>query len=125
MQWLWFFLPDEALVLVIVLIGLGLMVGLLRGRAAGRLLGGIVLLLLLTPFIEMIVAELPWWIILLLLVAIGWAMLRAFVGFVLGAGAADEMIGTLAADVVRAAFRWGFFLLTLPFRFLGWMLRRV
>ncbi len=125
MQWLWLFLPDEALVLVIVLIGMGLMVGFLRPRSAGQLLGGIVLMLLLAPFIESFVSSLPWWVNLLLLFGIGWAVIRGLSRFVLGARAADHMVGTLAADVVRALFRAVFFALALPFRFIGWMLRRV
>jgi hypothetical protein len=113
MQWLWLFLPDEALVLVVALIGLGLIVGFLRPRSAGQLLGGIVLMLLLGPFIEGFVSSLPW------------AVVRALSRFVLGGRAADHMAGILAADGVRWLFRSVFFVLTLPFRFIGWMFRRV
>jgi uncharacterized membrane protein YkgB len=125
MQWLWLFIPDEALVLIIVLIGLGLMVGFLRPRSAGRLLGGIVLMLLLAPFVESIISSFPWWVNLLLLLGFGWAVIRGLSRLVLGARAADHMTGILAADVVRGLFRAAFFALTLPFRLIGWMLRRV
>lgn len=125
MQWLWLLIPDEALVLVIMLIGLGLMVGLLRPRSAGRLVGGVVLMLLLTPFVESFVSSLPWWVNLLLLAGFGWAIIRGLSRLVLGARAADHMTGTLAADGVRALFRAAFFVLTLPFRLIGWVLRRV
>jgi hypothetical protein len=125
MQWLWLFLPDEALVLVIALIGLVLMVGVLRPRSAGQLLGGIVVMLLLGPFIESFVSSLPWWFNLVLLLGIGWAAIRALSRFVLGGRAADHMVGILAADGVRWLFRCVFVVLALPFRFIGWMLRRV
>ena len=123
MQWLWMFLPDEAMPLIIALIGLGLMVGLLRLRSAGQLLGGLVLMLLLTPFIESFVSSLPPWVNLLLLVWIGWAMIQAAIRFILGPMAAGHMVGILAADVVRFGFRAVFFVLALPFRALGWLLR--
>jgi hypothetical protein len=125
MQFLWLFLPDEFLVLVIALIGLAVMVGLVRLRTAGIFLGSIVLMLLLTPFIESFMSSLPWWLNFLIVAGIGWAVVRGFFRLVLGAGAADEMVGTLAADVVRATFRGAFFLLFFPFRFIGWLLRRI
>lgn len=48
MQFLWLFLPDEFLVLVIALVGLAVMIRLVRLRTAGIFLGSIVLMLLLT-----------------------------------------------------------------------------
>jgi hypothetical protein len=125
MQWLMFFIPDEALVLVIALIGLGLIVGFLRPRSAGRLLGGVVLMLLLAPLVESFIAALPWWVNLLLLFGVGWSLIRGLSRLVLGGRAADHMVGILAADAVRALFRTVFFALTLPFRFIGWISRRV
>ncbi|MGB7720287.1 MAG: hypothetical protein WBL65_10335 [Bryobacteraceae bacterium] len=125
MQWLLMFLPDEAMVLVIAVIGLGLMVGILRLRSAGQILAGLVLMLLLSPFIESFISSLPSWVNLLLLLGIGWALVRAMFRFILGPRAADHMIGILAADVIRGLFRAVWFALTLPFRFIGWMLRRV
>ena len=125
MQRLLMFLPDEAIVLIIALIGLGVMVGILRLRSAGQILMGLVLMLLLSPFIESLISSLPSWVNLLLLIAIGWALVRATFRFMLGPRAADHMVGILAADVVRGVFRAVLFTLTLPFRFIGWMLGRV
>jgi hypothetical protein len=82
-------------------------------------------MLLLGPFIEGFVSSLPWWLNLLLLLGLGWAVVRALSRFVLGGRAADHMAGILAADGVRWLFRSVFFVLTLPFRFIGWMFRRV
>jgi len=125
MQFLWLFLPDEFLVLVIALVGLAVMVRLVRLRTAGIFLGSIVLMLLLTPFIDSFMSSLPWWLNLLVLAAICWAVVRGFFRLVLGAGAADEMIGNLAAGLVRATFRGTFFLLFFPFRIVGWLFRRI
>ena len=125
MRWLWLFLPDEALVLVIALIGFGLIVGLLQPRSAGQILGSIVLMILLTPFVENLVVWLPAWVTLLLLAGIVLAIIRGFFSLVLGSRAADNMVGSLAADVVRAAFRGVFFMFTLPLRFIGWMSWRI
>lgn len=124
MRFLWL-IPDEFLVLLIALAGLGVMFGLVRIRAVGSLVSGTVLMLLLTPFIESFMATLPWWLNLLLLVGLGWTLIRGFFRFVLGRGAADEMFGTLAADVVRAVLRGAFLTLLSPFRIIGWLLRRV
>lgn len=125
MQWLLMFLPDQAMVLVIAAIGLALMIGVLRLRSAGQILTGLILTLLLSPFIESFISLMPTWINLLLLLGIGWELVRALFDFVLGPRAADHMIGILAADVIRGLFRTVWLALTLPFRFLGWVLRRV
>jgi hypothetical protein len=120
MQLLWFFLPDEALVLVIAGIGLLLMLRVISGRAALGLLGAVVLLLLASPFIDALMDALPGWLVLLLLAAILLWLFRVACGLFLGQRAADHMVGILAADTARLFFR----LLLLPFRILGWALRR-
>lgn len=125
MQVLLAFLPSEFIPVLIVVIGLGIMVGLVRFRAAAGVIGGIILLLLLSPFVETFVASLPWWLGLLILAGIGWALIRGLLRLVLGAGAADEMIGSLAAAAVLGGFRSLFFLLFLPFRLVGWFFRRI
>jgi hypothetical protein len=123
MNWIVALLPDQALVLVIALIGLALICGLITGRRAGSLLGGIVLLVLLSPFIEALVAALPWWLLLGLLLVCGLSLLRALSGLLIGAHATSHMVGILAADVVRFGFRAVFLTVTLPFRMLGWLFR--
>lgn len=125
MQVLLAFLPSEFIPVLIVVIGLGIMVGLVRFRAAAGVIGGIILLLLLSPFVETFVASLPWWLSLLILAGIGWVLIRGLLRLVLGAGAADEMIGSLAAAAVLGGFRGLFFLLFLPFRLVGWFFRRI
>jgi hypothetical protein len=121
MRWsvLWTFLPDEALPLLIVGIGLAIILGLLRGRAA---LGLLVLLLLapvLGAVVEPLLAQLPPWVTVLLLAFVGLAILRRLAALFLGPRAADTMVGALAADVVRLAVR----LLLLPLLIVGWTVR--
>ena len=113
-------LPSEFMVLGIVLIGFGLMVGLISGRRAATLLGFIVLLLLLGPFVDSLLDVLfdraPWWLLLLLGIILLFSLLRAVSHFLIGRRAADHMVGSLAADLVRFGFRMVFGLITLPFR---------
>lgn len=116
MQNLIYLLPDEFLVLIIAGAGLLLMVRLISGGAAARIIGGVMLVSILIPLVPLILDALPWWFnLLLVLSALMW-LLRTVSSFVLGARAADHMVGILAADVVRFVF-W---LLLVPFR----MLRR-
>lgn len=125
MSWILGLLPDGAMVLVIMAIGFALMCGLLRPKRAFTMLGGLVLMLVLSPFISALVEALPFWLLAILLLLFGLSLLRALSNFVIGPGATDEMVGTLAADVVRSGVRAAFFILTLPFRAIGWLLRGV
>jgi hypothetical protein len=125
MRTLWLWLPDEALALVIIGIGLALIIGLIRGRAAMGLLGTVVLVLLAGPFIDALLDTLPGWMLFLLLLFVAVALFRGALSLLLGARAADEAVGNLAADVIRVGFRLLFLLLFLPFRILWWAFRRV
>jgi hypothetical protein len=118
---LWTFLPDEALPLLIVGVGLALMLGLISGRAALGLLGLLLLFPLLTPLVEALLGELPPWISLVILALIALAILRGLAALLLGARAADTMVGNLAADLVRLVVR----LLLLPLRMGRWVVRMV
>ncbi len=102
--------PEELLVHVLVLAGILTILGLKR-LASGLILFVISMAFLpvFEPFIEAIVAMLPDWALILVLVVVGLALLRVVAGLFLGQRASDQMVGTLAADVVR-------FLLLLPFR---------
>jgi len=124
MNTLWWLLPDEAMPLVIVGIGLALILGLIRGRAATGLLGAVILLSLAGPFIDALLGTLPGWLLLLVLLFVAVALFRSALSLLLGARAADEAVGNLAADVIRAGFRLLFLLLFLPFRILWWAFRR-
>lgn len=118
MSLLWMLLPDGALLLVVVGIGLATILGLLRGGAAFSLLGVVLLFALLGPFVEGIVegvaGTLPPWMSLALLVVVGLVLLRGVAALVIGRRASDHMVGILAADLVRLAV----VLVLFPFRLL-------
>jgi hypothetical protein len=124
MSLLWALIPDEALILVIAAIGIGLILRIISGRTAVSLIGGIALMVLLAPFVEALFASLPWWLTLLLFAGLVLSVLRGLSSVVLGERASDHMVGTLASDVVRFCFVGFFQLLFMPFRLIGWLFRR-
>lgn len=124
MRTLLFWLPDEAMVLVVAAIGVALIIGFVSRRAALGLLGTVVLVLLAGPFIDALLALLPGWLLLFVLLFAAAALFRGALSLLLGARAADEAVGVLAAEVIRAGFRLVFLCLSLPFRLLWWAFRR-
>ncbi len=122
MRWgaLWMLMPDAAMPLVVLGVGLAVLFGFLRGRAALALLFGLLVLpILLAPFVETAMAELPAWISLAVLLLLLLAILRGVAALLIGRAAAAEMVGHIAAQAVIALFalpfrmvRWGFRLLT-------------
>ncbi len=121
-------LPNEFMVLGIVLIGFGLMVGLITLRRAAALLGFVIVLMVTGPFVDALLDTIhdlvPWWLLLPLGVLLVFSLLGALSRMLIGRRAADHMVGTLAADVVRFGFRMLFGLVALPFRLLFGGLRR-
>lgn len=117
-----FWLPDEAAVLVIAGIGMGLMVGLITPGTAFRSLGLVCLFLALSPIVGSIVDLIPtlWLVPLLALVAL--SMSRSLMSMLIGRGATDHMVGSLAASAVRAAFACLFLPFRLAFALLRWSL---
>ncbi len=112
MGWIWMLVPDEALPLLVMGVGLALVLGLLNGRAALGLLGFLLLVPLLALFVETVLGELPPWVSLVLLAFLVLSLLRGLFALLLGSRAADTMVGSLAADLVRLVVR----LLLLPLR---------
>jgi len=109
---LWFILPDEAVLLVLVVGGLLVICRLVSVRAV---LGVVVLMTMvpvLAPLIEEVFAALPGWLALGLLAVMGFWGLQMVATFVLGRSTAEHMVGTLAADLVRLLVRAALF----PFR---------
>ena len=115
---LWW-VPDSFMIVPVVLIALGLIVGLIRPRRAGTLIGLVVFVLLSGPFIDALLAFiwsiLPLWLILLaipfLLLWLAMAISRFFLG-----AAADTMVGYLAARTVLWTGRQFVRAVTFPFR---------
>jgi len=118
---LWWLLPDEAMPLVIVGIGLAMILGLIAGRAAMGLLAILLITPLFAPFIEAAIASLPPWLALLILASIVLAFLRGVASLFLGRAAAAHMTGSLAADLVRFTVLACF----LPLRIVAWLVRRI
>jgi hypothetical protein len=118
---LWMLLPDSALPLVIVGIGLALMVGLLNRSVAFGILGLILAFAILGPIVEGVMGELPPWVGLIILAVVILAILRGVASLALGSRAADHMVGILAADLVRLAVQ----ILIFPFRALVGLVRLV
>jgi hypothetical protein len=110
------FLPDQAMVLVFAGVGLALIVGLISRRAAFNVIGCVVLLLVLSPFIEALIDGLPTWILLCLIGWVGLALMRAASNLLLGRRSTNHMVGILAADVVRGLFQIAFAPLRWVFR---------
>jgi hypothetical protein len=121
MSWLWFFLPDEALPLIVVGLGIALILGILTGRTMLGILGLVLLFPILSPFVESAMGSLPPWIALLILVIVGLSILRGLAALFIGQRAADTMTGNLAADVVRLIVMCLF----LPFRLVGSIFRSI
>lgn len=121
MRWgtLWMLLPDEALLLLMVGVGIALILGLLTGRTAIGVLALLILFPILAPFVEALFGTLPAWVSLLILVIVGLSILRGLASLFIGGRAADHMTGILAADVVRLIV----LCLFLPFRLVGWIFR--
>ena len=110
----WWLVPDSALPLVIAIAGLGLITGLIpRGTAFG-ILGIVIAIALLSPFVGVLVDALPLWVVVLLAMFLGLSFCRAVLDALIGRRAAAHTVGVLAADVIRLLFR----LLFLPVRLL-------
>jgi len=124
MNFLWALIPDQAFILVIAAVALGLIIRVVSPKYAMTVVGGIILMVLAEPFVEALFSWLPWWLVILVLGFTLLSMVRGLFNLGLGTRATDHMVGILAADVVRVSFRSIFRLLFFPFRLIGWLLRR-
>lgn len=109
MSWPLWFLPSEALPLVLV----GGAILVILGVMSPSKVLGLVLVLVLVPLlipavVELAVSVLPWWLLGLLAFALAVSLIRSLSSLVLGSRAADEMVGNLAASAVRAMLQMVF-----------------
>lgn len=112
------FMPDEASLPLLVIAGILTIMGLKRLAGSLALFVLVIAFLpLFQPFMEALIAALPGWAVVVLLVGLGFALLRVFTALIFGKGVSDQMLGTLLADLVR-------FLILLPFRGFRALLRR-
>lgn len=95
----WLAVPDQALPILVVVSIVMILFGF--GRAGVGLLITTLLMPILSPIVETLMSELPPWVSLVVLIVIALAVLRGILSVLIGKGAADHAIGTLAADVIR------------------------
>jgi hypothetical protein len=112
-------LSSQILQLGILLAGFTLMLGVLRIKAALGFIVVLVLVFLLAPSFAPSVKELPIWVLLPVLALVAIARLQGIVGLFLGRAAANEMAGSLAADLVRLAVM----VLLCPLWIVRWLFR--
>jgi hypothetical protein len=97
---LWWFVPDEALPLILIGGAILVILGVLRPNRVIAIVLGLAFLPLLGPIVDGLFVVLPWWIIVPVLVIIAISMFRGIAALFIGNEAADHMVGTLAAAVV-------------------------
>lgn len=114
---LYWLLPDEFLPVLVVVCGIGLVVGLLRPRSAGAIVGTVVLILLIGPFVESLFAALPLWVSLAVLSVFVLSISRRLLGSLLGEHAAGHVIGTLFLWSLKTLFKVAW----LPVRGVAWL----
>lgn len=106
------FILDEAFIVVIVLLGFALILRILSRQVVFGLLGTIILIALLAPFIEALFDNLPLWLVLTIAFIFFLSIGRTIVALLFGKGATDHFVGSIM---------YGIF--TMPFRFIGYILR--
>lgn len=116
-------LANAALPLVIVVIGFSLMVRLISGRSALALVGGLAMSLVAFPFLVSLISSLPWWLATLIVVIVIMSLLRYTIRLLFGRAVADHVTGELVADGVRLLFKAALWLLLIPFRIIGSILK--
>ena len=109
----------EAVPFLLIVMGLLVILGAIRPQRVIMLIVIVLFMPFIAAFVEELLTVLPTWLGILLLVAIGLAILRAIASAIIGRGAADQMVGILAADVVRLALRMAVWLVAFPFRTLA------
>jgi hypothetical protein len=105
-----FLVPEQAWVLVLVVAGILMILGF--HKMAWTLVGSIILLALLSPFIDALIDVLPLWLITILIVIFSISFFR----LIFGRRIADNVISYLIYDLIRAPFRFIFWLLRGPIR---------
>lgn len=98
--------PPETWVCLLALAGILMVIGF--RKAAFGLAVSVLLIAMLSPFIDSLIYELPPWILAVLMFLCGISLLR----LILGRRVADHIIGRLLYDLIR-----------MPFRFIGWIFR--
>lgn len=108
------FLPEECIILLVVLTGFAIMFQAKRFATGLLVIAGI--MIFLPPIIEPFLSMLPEWALLFLLILITITTPFMLLRILIGKDAFNQMVGTLAAKVVARMFR-------LPFKFIRIVIR--
>ena len=106
------FLPDEAFVLLPLVIGFLVMFRVLSLGQALLLIVGIGAMFALMPIFSSLLESLPMWLIILLVIVCGFGFLKAVAAALMGKGVSDHFIGSVLHDIFL-----------LPFRLIRWFFR--
>lgn len=106
-------MSESAWILVIVGVGFALMFQIINRQAAGRIIGGIMLLAILGPFVASLFSALPGWISILILITLCISIGNWIIGALFGRRTASHLWALLLHDVIL-----------IPFRLVGFLLRR-
>ena len=116
---LWLLLPQEALPLLLIGGAFLVMFRLASLRAVLTAVIFFALLPVFSPIIEALFSALPAWMSFLLLVGMGFWAFQAIATTVMGRGAAEHMVGSLATDIVRFLVRAAFLPVRLMWRLIS------
>ena len=123
MGWILFLLPDEFLPLIFVGIGLAVILQVITISRAITIIGALVLLMILSPFIESLIEGLldlvPLWIVMTVVFLICFILLRLVLEFVLGREAIGHVVFSFLSFSARLVYRF----LVFPFRLVGGLVR--
>ena len=117
------FLPDEWIPIIIVGLVVGVVLGIVRIGWAVVFILALALSPVTAGIIEDLLAHVPLWLQLIIIILFALYVLRLVLGLALGEAGAGAFIGRLAYDLFTIVFRSLFFLVVLPFRLLGRVFR--
>ena len=99
------FLPDSALILVIVFVAIALIIGIVNRKAAFGIIGTIILFALLSPFVGSLLDFLPLWLLIILMGIFFLSIGRLVLTRLFGKGVANIFLGNLVWAIVSFPFR--------------------
>lgn len=106
-------LPEYFWILVVAFASICLILGIISRQAAFKVLGIIVLLALMIPFIDTFLMNLDLWMLILLLVIFALVFIRWIFNLLFGKRTTDHLVALLLRDIFL-----------LPFRFIRYLIRR-
>lgn len=95
----------EIFVSIIVLVGIGVMVRVVRLRAALLIVGAVVLAHHLLPLAGQYAQTLPLWLFVIIVLVLGISLLRGIVSILFGRAAAASFVGGFLNNLLSPIFR--------------------